>query len=253
MTAAHFAQRLRERETIVGYWVVSDNPPATERIALAGYDYVCLDVQHGLLDYTGVLRGVMAAELGGAAAVVRVPANDPVWIGRALDMGARAVIVPLVETAEQARLAARACRYPPHGERSFGPSRAGLRIGPAPRDAEAQVACIAMIETRTGLDNATDICATEGIDAVYIGPADLSISLSGSRPQDGWATPEFPQALAAIRAAADAAAIAAGLHAFDGAGAAQALSDGFGFVSIDSDLAHLSAAAAEHLSAARGR
>lgn len=98
MDDRHFAQRLRERERIVGYWVMSDNPAATERIAAAGYDYVCFDLQHGLLDYTGALRGVMAAELGGAVGVVRVPANEPAWIGRALDAGARAVIVPLVDS-----------------------------------------------------------------------------------------------------------------------------------------------------------
>jgi 4-hydroxy-2-oxoheptanedioate aldolase len=252
MAITHLAQRLRDRERLVGYWVTSDNPPGTERIAAAGYDYVCLDAQHGLLDDAGLLRGVMAAELGGAAAVARVPANDLTCIGRALDMGARAVIVPLVETVEQASSAARACRYPPHGGRSYGPARSGLRIGPAPRDAEAEIACIAMIETRAGLDNVAAICATEGIDGVYVGPADLSISLFGGSPQEGWERPEFPQALAAIRAAAAAAGVAVGLHTFAGAGAARALADGFDFVSIDSDLAHLSAAAAQHLSAARG-
>jgi 4-hydroxy-2-oxoheptanedioate aldolase len=252
MAATHLAQRLRDRDPLVGYWVISDNPPGTERIAAAGYDYVCLDAQHGLLDDAGVLRGIMAAELGGAAAVVRVAANGLTCIGRPLDMGARAVIVPLVETVEQASTAARACRYPPHGGRSFGPSRAGLRIGPAPREAEPHVACIAMIETRAGLDNVGAICATEGIDGVYVGPADLSISLFGSSPQDGWARPEFPQALAAIRAAAAEAGVACGMHTFDGAGASRALADGFDFVSIDSDLAHLSAAAAQHLQAARG-
>lgn len=87
--ALHFAARLRNRETIIGYWVASDNPPATERIARVGYDYVCLDLQHGLLDPRGAPAGVMAAELGGATGVIRVRANDPAHIGKALDSGAR--------------------------------------------------------------------------------------------------------------------------------------------------------------------
>jgi 4-hydroxy-2-oxoheptanedioate aldolase len=130
------SQRLRERERIVGYWVMSDSPAATERIAAVGYDYVCFDLQHGLLDYTGALRGVMAAELGGAVGVVRVPANEPAWIGRALDAGARAVIVPLVDSPRDAAAAARACRYPPAGTRSYGPARSGLTVGTDLRGAD---------------------------------------------------------------------------------------------------------------------
>lgn len=249
--ADDFATRLRSRQRLVGYWVAQDSPPATERIAATGYDYMCLDLQHGLLDYSGALAGVMAAELGGSTGVVRVPVNDSAWIGKALDTGARAVIVPLVDTAADAARAASACRYPPTGTRSFGPARSSLRIGPAPREADSQVACIVMIETATGLANAADICAVPGVDAVYVGPSDLSIAVGGDTPQHGWGLPEFAEALAAIRAAAAAAGVACGLHVTDGARAAQAFADGFDFVSISNDLAHLEAYTRAQLEKAR--
>ena len=234
-----FVQRLHAREKLVGYWVVSDNPPATEEIALAGYDYVCLDTQHGLIDYQAALAGVMAAELGGSTGVIRVPTNDAALIGKALDTGARAVIVPLVESGEDAARAARACRYAPVGTRSYGPTRARLRIGASPQDANDHIACIVMIETAEGLKNAADISAAPGVDAVYIGPSDLSISLTGGTPQHGWQLPEFREALATIRTTAHNAGKACGFHVTDGASAARALSDGFDFVSISNDLSHI--------------
>jgi 4-hydroxy-2-oxoheptanedioate aldolase len=234
-----FVQRLRAREQLVGYWVASDNPAATERIASAGYDYVCLDTQHGLLDYQAALAGVMAAELGGSAGVIRVPANDPSWIGKALDTGARAVIVPLIDSGEDAARAARACRYPPAGARSYGPSRAALRFKASPQDTNEQIACILMIETGDGLNNAADICATPGVDALYIGPSDLSIALGGSTPQHGWQLPIYRDALAAIRTAAHDAGKPCGLHVTNGDNAARALNDGFDFVSISNDLNHI--------------
>jgi 4-hydroxy-2-oxoheptanedioate aldolase len=249
--AEHFAARLRAKETIIGYWVASDNPPATERIARVGYDYVCLDLQHGLLDQRGALAGVMAAELGGSVGVIRVPANDPAHIGKALDAGARAVIVPLVNSAADAASAARACRYPPDGVRSFGPTRSGLTIGFAPRDADEQVACIVMIETQEGLRNVAEICAEPGVDAVYVGPSDLALAVGGNTPQDGWQRPEYQQALDAIKAAAAASGKACGLHVNDGAAAARALERGFDFVSISNDLNHITAFTRNELTKAR--
>src|SRR3954465_316539 len=149
-TAAEFAAQLRARQRVLGYWLVLDTPPATERLARVGYDYVVLDAQHGLLEYRGGLGGVEGREaqqglleyrgvLGGLTAVdaaagavglVRVEANEPAAIGHALDAGAAGVIVPLVSSPAEAEAAVRAARYPPDGMRSFGPMRSGLRIGP---------------------------------------------------------------------------------------------------------------------------
>jgi 4-hydroxy-2-oxoheptanedioate aldolase len=246
-----FVQRLRDREQVIGYWVSSDNPPMTERLARLGYDYICLDLQHGMIDYSGCVLGLIAIDAGSSAGVVRVPGNDPVWIGRALDAGAQAVVVPLVDSADEAAAAVRACRYPPHGRRSYGPVRSALRVGPDPSDADNAVACIVMIETPRGLADISEICAVPGVDAVYVGPSDLALAVGASRPQDGPDLPEFNQALKRIVATAENAGIAAGLHCHNGEAAARALSAGFTFVSVSNDLTHLSAAAADHLRQAR--
>lgn len=246
-----FAQRLRSREPVIGYWVASDNPVVTERIAMTGYDYVCLDLQHGLIDHGGCVTGLIAVTAGGSAGVVRVPVNEPSWIGRALDAGAEAVIVPLVNSAAEAAAAARACRYPPDGIRSFGPSRSALRIGPDPRDADRSVACVVMIETRAALLDLPGICATPGIDGVYIGPSDLGISLGHGTPAQGRALPEFDEALATVRKTAEDAGIAAGMHCVDGTTAADALRSGFTFVSISNDLNHIQQFTRQQLAEAR--
>jgi 4-hydroxy-2-oxoheptanedioate aldolase len=255
--ATDFARRLRSRQPVVGYWISSDNPPVTERIAAAGYDYLCLDGQHGLIEGQGMLNGLMAIDAGSAlgggvtVGLARVTVNDPALIGRALDAGAHGVFVPLVNTAEEAAAAVTACRYPPEGVRSFGPVRSNLRIGPAPAEANDAVVCIVMIETAIGLDNVEKIAAVPGLDALYIGPSDLGLALGGATPAEGGALPEFPVALARIRAAAEAAGIACGLHTVSGAAAAAALADGFTFATVSNDISHLADLAASHLAAAR--
>ncbi|RNG39113.1 HpcH/HpaI aldolase family protein [Streptomyces botrytidirepellens] len=250
---ADFASRLRARRRILGYWVVLDNPVGTERLAGLGYDYICVDAQHGLLDYKGTLAAMTAVDArGSAAGMVRVPANDDFWIGQALDAGARGVIVPLVNTAEQAAAAVSACRYPPLGVRSYGPMRSGLRVGPTPAEANEQVACIVMIETAEALDNTVEICATEGLDGVYIGPSDLTIALGGRTSTDPSVAERFDAALTKVAQAAEAAGIAAGIHCPDGATAAERLARGFTFATVSSDLVHLEQAAATHLRDANG-
>ncbi len=250
---APFAERLRARDGIVGYWVTLDSPVATERIARLGYDYVCFDEQHGLLSYEGILRGLTAVDAGGSSVgVVRVGRNEPYLIGRALDAGATGVIVPLVDTAEDARRAVAAVRYPPVGGRSYGPMRSGLRVGPTPAAANAAVVVLAMIETPSGLDNVGDICAVEGLDGVYVGPSDLRIAVGGSSPSDPSVDAEFEAALRRVCAAAKTAGVCAGIHTSEGAAAARRLGQGFTLATVSSDLTHLEQAAAQHLRAARG-
>ncbi|GAB2669588.1 aldolase/citrate lyase family protein [Saccharopolyspora gloriosae] len=249
---ADFVRKIRSRETVLGYWVMLDAPPATERLARAGYDYVCLDGQHGLLGYQGVLNGLIAIDAAaGAAGVVRVPSHDRAAICRALDAGARGIIVPLVDDAEQAAAAVAATRYPPGGIRSYGPMRSSLRIGPDPAEADASVVVLAMIETPLGLANVESICATPGLDGVYIGPADMALAVGAARPDDPAVAAEFDAALARVRAAADAAGIAVGIHTPDGATAARRLAEGFTFASVSSDLEHLEQVARAHLDDAR--
>ncbi|KNC20144.1 aldolase [Arthrobacter sp. RIT-PI-e] len=249
--ALEFARTIRAREKAVGYWAVLDAPVATERIGRLGYDYVALDAQHGLLGYSGVLAGLMAVDAGHTAVgMVRVEENSPVAIGKALDAGAVGVIVPLVDTAEDAAAAVAAAKYPPLGNRSYGPMRSALRIGPVPAEANAATLVFAMIETPDGLANVAEICATEGLDGIYVGPSDLTIAVGGKYPGDPDVQEAFGEALATVAAAAAAAGVAAGIHTAAGEVAAQRLSQGYTFATVASDLTHLEQIAKSHLAAA---
>lgn len=258
-----FVQRLRDRDTLIGYWSVLDSPVSTERIARVGYDYVAIDVQHGLVDYRGMLHGLLAIDAGGSirrtpvdaaptVGLVRVESNNATAIGKAFDAGAAGVIVPLVDSPEDAARAVSASRYPPVGIRSYGPMRSGLRVGPVPADAHQQTAVLAMIETRDALENVVDICRVDGLTGVYVGPSYLSLAIGGAFPGDPAVSVEFEEALAAVSSAAADAGIAAGIHCPDGHTAHKRLKQGFTFASIASDLTHLEIVAASHLEIARG-
>ncbi|MER5178307.1 aldolase/citrate lyase family protein [Streptomyces sp. NPDC002896] len=253
-TPAEFTAALRAREQLIGYWSLLDSPIAAERLARIGYDYLAFDAQHGLFGYQGMLGNLLATDTKGSTAVgmVRVEANDLTYIGKALDAGATAVIVPLVSTAQDAADAVAAVRYPPLGRRSYGPMRAQLRIGPNPADTHDQTAVLAMIETADGLANVEEICATPGLDGVYVGPSDLRLAIGGATSTDPSVQEEFEQALARVRKAAEAAGIAAGIHNADGASAARRLAEGYTFATVAADVVHLQQIATSHLEAARG-
>jgi 4-hydroxy-2-oxoheptanedioate aldolase len=257
--SAEFAARVRSRETVVGYWVTLDAPAATERLARIGYDYLVLDAQHGLFGYAGLLAGLTAIDAASrgnpsapATGLVRVATNDPTPIGRALDAGAAGVIVPLVSSPAEAAAAVAAARYPPAGLRSYGPARSGLRTGPDPATANAEVLVLVMIETPDGLAQVEEIAATPGLDGLYIGPSDLMLAVGGARPGDPAYAEPHQAAVDRIRTACEAAGIAAGVHTDTGSVAHRRLAEGFTFVTVSCDLDHLRDAAAEHLRVARG-
>jgi 4-hydroxy-2-oxoheptanedioate aldolase len=253
MSAQEFAARLRGRERIVGYWSVIDSPVSTEWLAHVGWDYIALDLQHGLIGYSGMVAGLTAIDASGSTVgMIRVESNDPTPIGRALDAGAAGVIVPLVNTAEEAARAVAAATYPPVGVRSYGPMRSQLRIGPTPADANRDTVVVVMIETPQGLANVEEICAVPGLDGVYVGPSDLRLAVGGAHPNDPTVDDEFEAAVARVREAAAAAGIAAGIHTPDGAVAARRLAEGYTFATVASDLTHLKAASTAHLKAATG-
>jgi 4-hydroxy-2-oxoheptanedioate aldolase len=254
MNAAEFAAKVRRRETVVGYWVVLDAPAMTERLARLGYDYVSLDAQHGLFGYSGMLAALTAIDAGGrSVGMVRVAANDATPIGRALDAGAAGIIVPLVNSAEDAARAVSASRYPPVGIRSYGPMRSMLRIGPTPAEADESVVVLAMIETPEGLENVEAIAATPGLDGLYIGPSDLTLAVGGATSTDPAVADAFEAALVRIRTACEDNGIAAGLHTRSGEEAAKRVSEGFTLLSIAGDATHLEAVARTHLDAARSQ
>ncbi|MFE7415854.1 HpcH/HpaI aldolase/citrate lyase family protein [Rhodococcus sp. NPDC057529] len=253
MSAQDFAARLRRRERIVGYWSVIDSPVSTEWLAHVGWDYIALDLQHGLIGYSGMVAGLTAIDASGSTVgMIRVESNDPTPIGRALDAGAAGVIVPLVNTAEEAAKAVAAATYPPTGVRSYGPMRSQLRIGPTPAEADRDTVVVVMIETPQGLANVEEICAVPGLDGVYVGPSDLRLAVGGAHPNDPSVDDEFEAAVTRVREAAAAAGIAAGIHTADGSVAARRLAEGYTFATVASDLTHLKAASAAHLKAATG-
>ena len=183
---------------------------------------------------------------------MRVEANNATPIGRALDAGATGVIVPLVDSGEDAAYAVRAAKYPPSGIRSYGPTRAGLRIGPVPAESDAATVVLAMIETASGLENVEEICATPGLDGIYVGPSDLCLAIGGKFPGDPDVADEFEAAIKHIAEVAAAAGVAAGIHNRDGATAKARLAEGYTYATVSSDIDHLHGVAAEHLAVVKG-
>jgi 4-hydroxy-2-oxoheptanedioate aldolase len=254
LSAHEFAARLRRRERLLGYWCVLDSPVSTEWLAHLGWDYIALDIQHGLIGYSGMVAGLTAIDASGSAVgLVRVEANDATAIGRALDAGAAGVIVPMVNDASEAAKAVAAATYPPKGSRSYGPMRSQLRIGPQPADADRDTVVLAMIETPGGLANVSEICGVAGLDGVYVGPSDLRLAIGGAHAQDPSVEDAFEAALKRVLQAAATAGIAAAIHTPDGATAARRLAEGFTVATVASDIVHLKLASAAHLKTATGR
>ncbi len=162
-------------EPAIGGWCSIPSPLAAEQLARAGFPWVVIDLQHGGATWGSELISlVQALALGGADTIIRVGGNDPTSIMRAMDVGAIGVIVPMIDTPEQAASAASAMRYPPVGSRSYGPTRARYT---SVDEANADVLCLPMIETALGHENLEAIAAVPGVDGLFIGPVDLTLSL----------------------------------------------------------------------------
>ncbi|MFR9806593.1 HpcH/HpaI aldolase family protein [Pseudonocardia sp. RS010] len=228
----------------VGLACHTGDPHVAETLAMAGFDYLYLDQQHSVGGLASPVEMLRATARTGTTALVRVAANDPVLIGRALDAGAEGVIVPNVESAEAARRAAAAVHYPPLGVRSWGPTRSAYGLGPDPATVNGQVLCLVMIETAEGVAQAKEITAVPGVHGVYVGPGDLAVSL-GLDPVTGPRDDRHRTAVAEIVAACAAAGIAAGITGDPVTEADR----GFRMVTAGSDVGFLKAG----LTAARAR
>jgi 4-hydroxy-2-oxoheptanedioate aldolase len=154
----------------VGAWLQLPSTATAELMGTIGFDFACLDQQHGLIGDDGLVPVLQALAATGTPAIVRVASNDLTTIGRALDRGAAGVVVPLVDSAAEAARAVAACHHPPRGSRSYGPIR--LAWAPLP----GHPICAVMIETLAGVEQASAIAAVDGLDAVFVGPSDLSLS-----------------------------------------------------------------------------
>jgi 4-hydroxy-2-oxoheptanedioate aldolase len=220
-------------------WLTIPSAFSAELMAHTGFDCLTIDVQHGLIDYTAALSMLQAISTTDCVPFVRVPWNEHSIIMKLLDAGAYGVICPMISSQAEAAAFAAACRYPPEGIRSFGPKRAMLYAGADyPEQANRTILAIAMIETAAGLADVDAIAATPGIDALYIGPADLSLSLGRTQRIDQ-TDPVMVEALDKVLAAARRHGKVAGLHTGSAAYARQMIDKGFQLVTVQTDAAFL--------------
>ena len=227
-------------------WLSIGNSFTAEIMAEQGYDSLTVDIQHGFLDYNdakGMLQAIRASQV---TPMVRVPWLDPGIIMKSLDAGAYGIICPMINTASQARALVDAMRYPPHGSRSFGPTRANISAGVNyAGEANANVVAFAMIETAEAVENVDEICATEGLGGIYIGPADLTLGVTKGRLAPGFdrQEPEMIEVIKRILASAKSHNICAGIHCGTPEYAAKAIGWGFDLTTISGDVRLLAAGA----------
>ena len=237
------ARRLAAGETVYTGWCNLASPLVCETLAREGFTAVTIDQQHGLWDTAATVNAIAAIHLAGAAPIVRVPLAQYPTVSRVLDFGAEGVIAPLINTAEDARQFVATAKFPPLGERSWGPHRAMTLGGMAEpkahlREANDLTVTLAMIETRAALDNFDAILATPGIDAIFVGPSDLSITLSGGAVLDPHSA-DVERALDRIVAAAQKAGKVPGAYCQNAERAATLAARGFRFLAVGSDLQFL--------------
>lgn len=251
------AERLRAGETVFTAWSGVPDTLTVEVMARTAFDAVTLDMQHGAHHEDSVARGVLPILSAGKHAVVRIPVGRFDMASRALDFGAEAVIAPMINSEDDARRFAAAMKYPPLGERSWGPTFGQPRVQKT-RDAAAWLAgsnkatvSFAMIETRQALDALEDILGTAGIDAVFVGPGDFSIAWTDGAAMDTSLEDMMP-AIEAIAARARAAGKLAGIYAADPALAGRYGAMGYRFIAFGNEAAYMGLGADAMLGKARG-
>ena len=231
-----FKAALAAGQTQIGCWSALANPVSTEVLGLAGFDWIVLDGEHAPNDITTFVPQLMALSGSHSAPVVRAPVNDPVIIKRLLDIGFNNVLIPFVETAEEAALAVSSTRYPPEGIRGVSVSHRSNGYGTVAdyfRQINQNITVLVQIESQAGVDNLDAIAAIEGVDGIFVGPGDLSAALGHlGNP----AHPDVQKAIAHIFARAKAHGKPAGILAPAEADARRYLEWGATFVAVGSDL-----------------
>jgi 4-hydroxy-2-oxoheptanedioate aldolase len=245
---------LRAGEALLSGWSTLTDPLVAEAVARQGFDCVITDMQHGLHDIRSVTQCLSALALVGKPGIVRVPLGDNASASRAFDVGAAAVIAPMINSVAEARAFVAAAKYPPLGGRSWGPNRAMALSGKAPQaqleTSNAETLAIVMIETDRALAALSDILAVPGVDGVFVGPSDLSVTLSAGRSiAPGGANLDGP--LTEIAAACANAGKFAGVYAANAERARHCLGMGYRLIALGADIGYLAAGAIEILAAVR--
>jgi 4-hydroxy-2-oxoheptanedioate aldolase len=237
---------------IVNGWASIPSSVSAEIMAHQGWDSITVDLQHGLVDYQTALSMLQAISTKDVTPMARVPWLEPGIIMKLLDAGAYGIICPMVNTREDAEALVAACRYAPQGMRSFGPTRAVFYAGADyAKHANDTVLALAMIETKQALDNVEAIVSTPGLNGVYIGPSDLSLSM-GHTPKLDQEEPVVVEAINKILKASKDAGIRAGIHCLEPAYARRMIEQGFDLVTIGSDIRLLASMAAQSVKQTKG-
>lgn len=238
-------------QAVVNGWLAIGNSFSAETMAHQGWDALTIDLQHGVVDYAAMVTMLQAISTTATVPVVRVPWLEPGILMKTLDAGAYGVICPMVNTREDAQRLVAYTHYAPRGTRSFGPVRALLYGGADyPKAANDTIVTFAMIETAAALDNLDNILSVEGLDAIYIGPSDLSLAL-GCTPTFDDLDPKAAQAVDYILERANAHGVVAGIHNGSPEAALRRIAKGFRFVTISSDARLMAAGSQQVLAAMR--
>ena len=246
-------RQLRDGHPSIGTWLSLGSPLAAEQLGQAGFDWLNIEQEHAAVDATLTQYILQAISVGDAVPMVRVPWNGGDWIKRALDAGAYGVVVPMVNSREEAERAVAACKYPPEGTRSIGGVRPRLYGGADyVQHANEEIAVVLQIEHVRGVENARDILSVPGVDAYFVGPNDLCASM-GLPPSLEPDFPEFWQALDRVKQIAAELGVASGIHVATPERACAMVDAGYQFISIASDAAFMASAAASAVSTVRDR
>lgn len=242
-----FRKLLASRRPVYAAWLGIGSSLVVEIVADAGWPATVIDQQHGVGGPAELVAGLTAARAAGIPAIVRVPQLEPGAIGRALDAGAQGVMVPMIDTAEDARRLVEAVKYPPLGGRSFGPYRAKYLVeGDHVAVANGWTIACGQIETRRAVANVDAICAVPGLDMICLGPNDLALSLSQGTSRDIRA-PAVLDAIRHVHARATASGVTTFIFANDQDYARQMAAEGWQVIAIGTDTGWLAAAAREQL------
>ena len=253
MRSNNIKLRWSQGQATVNGWLSIPSSVSAEIMAHQGWDSLTIDLQHGLVDYQTALTMLQAVSIKDATPLARVPWLEAGIIMKLLDAGAYGIICPMINTPEEAQRFVSYCRYAPLGQRSFGPTRAVFYAGADyAQHANDTILTLAMIETRQALDNVAAIAATPGLDGLYIGPSDLSLSM-GYTPKLDQEEPAVLEAIEAIRKAAKDAGISVGIHCLEPSYAQRMIDQGFDMVTIGSDIRLLGAAAAAAVKATKAK
>lgn len=237
---------------VINGWLGIPSSFSAEVMAHTGFDSLTIDMQHGAMHYDAALPMLQAISTTDVTPLTRVPWNEPGIIGKVLDAGSYGIICPMVNNREEAERLVRSCKYPPIGSRSNGPTRARYYGGgDYATEANDTIVAMAMVETAEAMSNLDEILSTPGLDGVYVGPADLSISLKNSMPPDVFGD-EAVAAITKIAQGCQKHGVIAGIHCMSVQHTLDMIGLGYQFVTIQSDTAFLAGQASAAVSEVRG-